>query len=132
VSADKQKRVAVVLRNRVFPQINLKCVAVVMFNPFVPAEKPEASYWITHGGCLVLLVLINCSNSILVRGVYIDAEEEGGNCVVFPCYYLRLFFQVSDFKTRTNSKFSHNNMAETPTCKAQATLETSPCVVNIN
>jgi hypothetical protein len=88
------------------------------------ADKPEASYWITHAGCLVLLVLINCSNSILVRGVYIDAEEEGGNCVVFPCYYLRLFFQVSYFNTRTNSKFNHNNMAGTPTCKARATLET--------
>ena len=89
----------------------------------MPADKPEASYWITHAGCLVLLVLINCSNSILVRGVYIDAEEEGGNCVVFPCYYLRLFFQVSEFNTSTNNKFSHNNMAETPTCKGRATLK---------
>jgi hypothetical protein len=59
------------------------------------AGSPEASYWITHAGCLLLLMLINCSNSVLVRGVYIDAEEEGGKCVVFPCYYLRLFFQVS-------------------------------------
>jgi hypothetical protein len=65
------------------------------FGIFLPAGNPEASYWITHAGCLLVLVLINCSNSILVRGVYIDAEEEGGKCVVFPCYYLRLFFQVS-------------------------------------
>lgn len=30
---------------------------------------------------------------MLVRGVYIDAEEPGGQCVIFPVYYIRLFFQ---------------------------------------
>lgn len=57
-------------------------------------DNPELSCWITHIGCFVFLVLLNCSNSILVRGVYIDAEEEEGKCVVFPCHYLRLFFKV--------------------------------------
>lgn len=57
-------------------------------------NNPELSRWITHVGCFLLLVLLNCSNTILVRGVYIDAEEEGGQCVVFPCHYLRLFFKV--------------------------------------
>ncbi|KZC10897.1 hypothetical protein WN55_01596 [Dufourea novaeangliae] len=57
-------------------------------------DNPELSCWITHVGCFVFLVLLNCSNSILVRGVYIDAEEEDGKCVVFPCHYLRLFFKV--------------------------------------
>ncbi|KAK2586637.1 hypothetical protein KPH14_011684 [Odynerus spinipes] len=52
------------------------------------------SCWITHVGCFVFLVLLNCSNSILVRGVYIDAEEEEGKCVIFPCHYLRLFFKI--------------------------------------
>jgi len=42
----------------------------------------------------LLLVLINCSNTLLVRGVYIDGEEPGGKCVDFPTYYLRMFFQV--------------------------------------
>lgn len=28
-----------------------------------------------------------------MRGVYIDAEEPAGQCVVFPVYYIRLFFQ---------------------------------------
>lgn len=37
--------------------------------------------------------MLNCSNSVLVRGVYIDAEEPAGNCVIFPVYYVRLFFQ---------------------------------------
>jgi hypothetical protein len=30
---------------------------------------------------------------VLVRGVYIDAEEPAGQCVIFPVYYIRLFFQ---------------------------------------
>ncbi|XP_078049072.1 uncharacterized protein LOC144476245 [Augochlora pura] len=54
----------------------------------------ELSCWITHVGCFVFLVLLNCSNSILVRGVYIDAEGEDGKCVAFSCHYLRLFFKV--------------------------------------
>ncbi|XP_066592247.1 uncharacterized protein fusl isoform X2 [Prorops nasuta] len=57
-------------------------------------ENPKLSCWITHVGCFAFLVLLNCSNSILVRGVYIDAEEDKGKCVVFPCHYLRLFFKV--------------------------------------
>ncbi|XP_043804317.1 uncharacterized protein LOC122721104 isoform X2 [Apis laboriosa] len=57
-------------------------------------DNPEMSCWITHVGCFVFLVLLNCSNSILVRGVYIDAEEDDGKCVVFPCHYLRLFFKI--------------------------------------
>ncbi|XP_001601769.3 uncharacterized protein LOC100117572 [Nasonia vitripennis] len=57
-------------------------------------EDPKLSCWITHFGCFVFLVLLNCSNSVLVRGVYIDAEEEAGKCVVFPCHYLRMFFKI--------------------------------------
>ncbi|OXU28904.1 hypothetical protein TSAR_008182 [Trichomalopsis sarcophagae] len=57
-------------------------------------EDPKMSCWITHFGCFVFLVLLNCSNSVLVRGVYIDAEEEAGKCVVFPCHYLRMFFKI--------------------------------------
>lgn len=49
--------------------------------------------FISHAGSFVLLALLNCSNSVLVRGVYIDAEEPNGQCVVFPIYYIRLFFE---------------------------------------
>lgn len=28
-----------------------------------------------------------------MRGVYIDAEEPSGKCVIFPCYYLRVLLQ---------------------------------------
>lgn len=56
-------------------------------------ENRFLSDWLTHGVSILLLVLLNCSNSVLVRGVYIDAEEPAGQCVVFPVYYIRLFFQ---------------------------------------
>lgn len=49
--------------------------------------------FISHVGSFLLLALMNCSNSVLVRGVYIDAEEPNGQCVVFPIYYIRLFFE---------------------------------------
>lgn len=42
---------------------------------------------------MILLIMLNCSNTVLVRGVYTDAEEPGGQCVIFPIYYVRLFFQ---------------------------------------
>lgn len=56
---------------------------------------PITSYWVSHIACFGFLVLLNSSNSILVRGVYIDAEEDGTECVDFPCYYVRLLVQVS-------------------------------------
>jgi hypothetical protein len=60
---------------------------------FQTPDNKLLSDWITHGVSLVLLILLNCSNSVLVRGVYIDAEEPAGQCVIFPVYYIRLFFQ---------------------------------------
>ncbi|KAL0267450.1 UNVERIFIED_CONTAM: hypothetical protein PYX00_009717 [Menopon gallinae] len=64
---------------------------------FIP-ESPELSCWITHFGCFAFLVVMNCSNSVLVRGVAVDGEEEGGKCVVFPTSYLRTFFSDSEKK----------------------------------
>lgn len=66
-------------------------------------DNRELSCWITHIGCFLLLVLLNCGNTILVRGVYIDAEEEEGQCVVFPCHYLRLFFKVCTISSSSSS-----------------------------
>ncbi|XP_045528230.1 uncharacterized protein LOC123716510 [Pieris brassicae] len=59
---------------------------------FLP-DSPLLSNWSCHVVSLALLILLNCSNSILVRGVYIDAEEPAGECVIFSCHYLRHFFQ---------------------------------------
>ncbi|XP_063701586.1 uncharacterized protein LOC134831710 [Culicoides brevitarsis] len=64
----------------------------VLDNYFLTDNK-ELGDWITHGVSIILLILLNCSNSVLVRGVYIDAEEPAGQCVIFPVYYIRLFFQ---------------------------------------
>lgn len=46
------------------------------------------------------MALLNCSNSLLVRGVFVDAEEPAGQCVIFPVYYVRLFFQKERTKKR--------------------------------
>ncbi|XP_072938735.1 uncharacterized protein fusl isoform X1 [Epargyreus clarus] len=63
-------------------------------------DTPKLSNWCSHIISLALLILLNCSNSVLVRGVYIDAEEPAGDCVVFPCHYLRLFFHKERTKKR--------------------------------
>lgn len=52
--------------------------------------------------------MLNCSNSVLVRGVYIDGAELGGQCVIFPVYYIRLFFQ----KERTKKQHRQLRDAE--------------------
>jgi hypothetical protein len=74
---------------------------------FLPDNR-ILSDWLTHGISLILLIFLNCSNSVLVRGVYIDAEEPEGQCVIFPVYYLRLFFQ----KERTKKQKRLNNLNE--------------------
>lgn len=76
------------------------------------------SNWITHGVSLLLLILLNCSNSVLVRGVYIDAEEPAGQCVVFPVYYIRLFFQKERTKKQRKlleslGRAEYNNITST-------------------
>lgn len=67
---------------------------------FIHTDDPLASNLITHIGGFVLLALLNCSNSLLVRGVFVDAEEPAGQCVIFPVYYVRLFFQKERTKKR--------------------------------
>ncbi|KAJ3622343.1 hypothetical protein MTP99_002858 [Tenebrio molitor] len=69
-----------------------------LLNIYLLPDQLELSCWLTHWICLIVLILLGCSNSLLVRGVYIDAEEPAGKCVVFPCYYLRLIFQEQKLK----------------------------------
>ncbi|GJQ80420.1 fusl [Trypoxylus dichotomus] len=73
--------------------VNLWRGVWMLLNIYFLPDQMELSCWITHWVCLILLILLGCSNSLLVRGVYIDAEEPAGKCVIFPCYYLRLIFQ---------------------------------------
>nr|XP_050861992.1 uncharacterized protein LOC127069254 [Vespula vulgaris]XP_050861993.1 uncharacterized protein LOC127069254 [Vespula vulgaris] len=74
------------------------------------------SCWITSVGCFVFLLLLNCSNSILVRGVYIDAEEEEGKCVIFPCHYLRLFFKIEREKKEARRRNLLNASKDFASC----------------
>lgn len=43
------------------------------------------------------LVVLNCSSTSLVRGVVRDGKElNPGECVMFPCEYLRIILQGED------------------------------------
>lgn len=68
-----------------------------MFLFFVKDDKLMSNL-ICHCVSFVFLAMLNCSNSVLVRGVYIDCEEDAGQCVIFPVYYIRLFFQRERIK----------------------------------
>lgn len=80
--------------------INLWRAVWGLLDVYLFPDSPKLSNWLSHGVSLILLMLLNCSNSVLVRGVYIDAEEPAGECVVFPCHYLRLFFYRERTKKR--------------------------------
>ena len=59
----------------------------------------------THAAGLIITSLCYCAHSVLVRGVYLDAEEPGPAAAVLPCYYLRYFFQVLEcFLNQVESK----------------------------
>lgn len=81
---------------------------------YIPhTDSPILSNSVTHSFAFLLLALLNCSNSVLVRGVYIDAEEPAGQCVIFPVYYIRLFFQKERTKKQKRlidalEKLDHN------------------------
>lgn len=79
---------------------------IVVF--FSPTDRPELSNWTTHWVSFLILMLLGCSNTILVRGVYIDAEEPEGQCVDFPCQYLRVSIQKERLK-RLNNKTEEEN-----------------------
>ncbi|KAK6636152.1 hypothetical protein RUM43_009804 [Polyplax serrata] len=72
-----------------------------LLNIYFLPEFPIWSYWITHLGCFAFLVLINCSNTVLVRGVYLDGED-GGKCVIFPIFYFTLLCQ--GLQTKNNEE----------------------------
>lgn len=63
------------------------------------------------------LVVLNCSSSLLVRGVARDGRElNPGECVVFPCEYLRIILQGEDpaepeYDERSEDKLIKNNVS---------------------
>ena len=56
-------------------------------------DQKVLSCFITHAAGLVLLSVCYCAHSILVRGVYLDAEEAGGRAAIQPYFYVRYFAQ---------------------------------------
>lgn len=80
---------------------------------------------------IIFLAMLNCSNSVLVRGVYIDAEEKGGQCVIFPVYYIRLFFQKE--RTKKQRKLNDAEKGEQQTELLEKTEKDQPQIVkNVN
>lgn len=92
----------------------LKCITTLLYRnnnnaSLIFLDNLEMSCWITHWVSLIILILCRCSNSLLVRGVYIDAEEPAGKCVVFPCYYLRVIFRKKKLKKLNLATMSLND-----------------------
>lgn len=57
------------------------------------ADNKILSYWLTHLIPFLVLAALKCSNSVLVRGVFIDAEGTPDECVTIPINYVKLHFE---------------------------------------
>ncbi|ERL91946.1 uncharacterized protein LOC109543053 [Dendroctonus ponderosae] len=97
--------------------ITLSCVATILYwrgvwsltNIYFLPHDPVLSCKITHLVGFMFLVILNCSNSTLVRGVYTDGQESNGECVVFPCQYLRILLEQEN---ESESDEGSNSSAE--------------------
>ncbi|EDV98832.1 uncharacterized protein LOC6566902 isoform X2 [Drosophila grimshawi] len=82
-----------------------------LLDVYVYPDDLLMSSWITHIIPFLALAALKCSNSILVRGVFIDAEGSGSESVHLPINYVRLHF------LRERSKkldVAHNRHSEPP------------------
>ncbi|XP_066246319.1 uncharacterized protein [Euwallacea similis] len=70
-----------------------------LINIYFLPEHEEMSCWISNGVSMLILMIMGCSNSVLVRGVCLDCEEPDGTCVVFPCNYLKDIFDQEKYYT---------------------------------
>lgn len=76
-------------------------------------DNPELSCIISHLVGFMFLVILNCSNSTLVRGIYTDGKESNGECVVFPCHYLRIILEQQNESgegSNTSAEKTINNL----------------------
>ncbi|XP_056641897.1 uncharacterized protein LOC130448495 [Diorhabda sublineata] len=101
-----------------------------LLNIYFLPDNLELSGWITHWVSLIVLFLCRCSNSLLVRGVYIDAEEPGGECAVFPCYYLRIIFMKKKLKKMNLNAYNLNDTIKVN--QKEVDMQHNNHVVNIN
>lgn len=69
------------------------------------SDYPILSNWVSHLVSFSLLMLLNCGNSVLVRGVIKDAEESpSGKVIVMPTHYLRVYFSKTEEEKTTDAK----------------------------
>ncbi|XP_066252490.1 uncharacterized protein [Euwallacea similis] len=84
--------------------ITLSCIATLLYwrgawaliNIYFLPDDMQLSCLLSHFVSFTALVVVNCSNSLLVRGIYKDGKESNGDCVMFPCRYLRIILDVED------------------------------------
>ncbi|KAL9923358.1 transmembrane protein fuseless isoform 1-T3 [Glossina fuscipes fuscipes] len=64
-----------------------------LLDVYIYPDNLILSYCVTHIIPFLVLTALKCSNSILVRGVYIDADGEGSDSINIPINYIKLHFQ---------------------------------------
>lgn len=75
---------------------------------YVISESPYITSWCCHVLSLLVLIGLNCFNTVLVRGVYFDDEEPSDEAVVFPCHYIRIYYH----RRKMRKKFEKATDAE--------------------
>ncbi|XP_002074275.2 uncharacterized protein LOC6651766 [Drosophila willistoni] len=63
-----------------------------LLDVYLYPDNRVLSFWLTHIIPFLMLAAFKCANSILVRGVFIDAEGPGAESVDIPISYTRLHF----------------------------------------
>ncbi|XP_046807700.1 uncharacterized protein LOC111681394 [Lucilia cuprina] len=76
----------------------------ILLDVYLYPDNPILSYCLTHLIPFLILAALKCSNSILVRGVYIDADGPGGQCVDIPINYVKLHFERERTKKRNSNQ----------------------------
>ena len=80
------------------PISKYKTIEILSFTFGFRIDHKVWSCLLTHGAGLIILSLCYCAHSILVRGVYLDAEEPGAAAAALPYYYTRYFVLVCKFQ----------------------------------
>ncbi|XP_005189398.2 uncharacterized protein LOC101888447 [Musca domestica] len=84
-----------------------------LLDVYVYPDNLILSYWLTHVIPFLILAALKCSNSILVRGVYLDADGVGGECVDIPIHYVRLHFERERKKRSMGFGYGHHHHHQT-------------------
>ncbi|KAH8412879.1 hypothetical protein KR009_006445 [Drosophila setifemur] len=84
-----------------------------LLDVYLYPENRLMSFWLTHIIPFLLLAALKCSNSILVRGVFIDGEGVGAESVDIPINYVRLHF-LRERRKKGERKVSPTKSAPPP------------------